>query len=394
MAAELPVESPPLVPDTAALSAALERTNCVLATVLEVSPTALRVVDVTGRIVRINDRALAEHAAPQPVTLRELWERDRPCRAHDEAPLGFLETPGMRALGGHATHRERLTVHRLASVEPRVVEFSASPVLGNDGTVLGAVISERHLGAGASRWQDLEPMATSAAVAVLQRQPSNEPPDGATGSASGPIHDVNNALNTIMAAAFLVQHNADSPDAMHDYAGRIQAAAEAAAFAAAQLERIVRRASISTDASPDRDRAMPVTTPATMSEKAGPSGILLVEDNDAGREVISRLLRAAGHRVDAVATCAEAREKLGSTVADAPDVLLTDLELPDGNGWELAAYARMHRPSVRIGVISGWDASSGSEDAVSADFVLCKPLDTAALLDHIAGRKAPALPES
>ena len=133
--------------------------------------------------------------------------------------------------------------------------------------------------------------------------------------------------------------------------------------------------------------------PGHVSEIRGPLDILLVEDNADGREFISRVLRAEGHRVDAVATVAEARTRLGTASSKAVDLLLTDLELPDGNGWELAAYAKGQRASLRIGVISGWDVNIGGDEATSAEFVLRKPLRSAELLDHVAGRTAPALPE-
>ena len=128
--ADLLVDSSSLVPDVAALSAALARMDRVLATIMELSPSAVRVVDVSGRIVRSNGLTLAPHAASHAVTLRELWEGDQPHRVADNAVLGFLDTPGMRALGGHTTRRERLTVRRYAAGETSVIECSASPVFG------------------------------------------------------------------------------------------------------------------------------------------------------------------------------------------------------------------------------------------------------------------------
>ena len=153
----------------------------------------------------------------------------------------------------------------------------------------------------------------------------------------------------------------------------------------------MREASTSVHSSSSREETKSVTTEG--STKAGPLDILLVEDNPDGREYIGRLLRTAGHRVDAVATAAEARTRLDQESSAVVDLLLTDLDLPDGNGWELAAYARRKRASMRIGVISGWDVNIGGEEAGDAEFVLRKPLRVAALLDHVAGRFTRALPE-
>jgi hypothetical protein len=46
------------------------------------------------------------------------------------------------------------------------------------------------------------------------------------------MHDVNNALNPIMAAAFLLETHADNPAAVRDYATRIAKAAETGAATA------------------------------------------------------------------------------------------------------------------------------------------------------------------
>jgi len=53
--------------------------------------------------------------------------------------------------------------------------------------------------------------------------------------AAGVMHDVNNALNPIMAAAFLLEANADNPVAVRDYAVRIAKAAETGAATAARV---------------------------------------------------------------------------------------------------------------------------------------------------------------
>jgi CheY-like chemotaxis protein/anti-sigma regulatory factor (Ser/Thr protein kinase) len=127
--------------------------------------------------------------------------------------------------------------------------------------------------------------------------------------------------------------------------------------------------------------------------KSEPMHILIVEDHEDGREFLRRLLRADGHSVDAVGTCAEARERLASQASSAYHLLLTDVGLPDGSGWDLVAFARERFPTLRVGVITGWEPMVSSQDAVGAEFVLRKPIRAAELLSHIAGRKSLALPE-
>jgi DNA-binding response OmpR family regulator len=60
--------------------------------------------------------------------------------------------------------------------------------------------------------------------------------------------------------------------------------------------------------------------------------ILIVEDDARLRSILARALERTGHSVQPVGTLAEARAALA---AAAPDVLLLDIDLPDGSGWEL-----------------------------------------------------------
>ncbi len=79
--------------------------------------------------------------------------------------------------------------------------------------------------------------------------------------------------------------------------------------------------------------------------------VLLVEDQDATRECLARVI--AGHPqlclLAAVGDCAAARDWLRR---QPPDVLLTDLDLPDGNGLELIRETHRQHPATEIMVIT------------------------------------------
>jgi CheY-like chemotaxis protein len=130
--------------------------------------------------------------------------------------------------------------------------------------------------------------------------------------------------------------------------------------------------------------------PNAMRETVSPQHILLVEDHDDGREFLRRILLSDGHSVDAVATCADARAQLTSNAATPYDLMLTDVGLPDGSGWDLVRHVRRHLPDVRVGVITGWEPTGDPGESHGAEFVLRKPLRAAELQAHIAGRSAPA----
>ena len=78
--------------------------------------------------------------------------------------------------------------------------------------------------------------------------------------------------------------------------------------------------------------------------------ILLLEDDAPTRERLHVALAAEpDFQVVAVGTVAAAREELSR---QAPHVLVTDLELPDGHGIALTAEVRAAHPSVEVLVIS------------------------------------------
>jgi DNA-binding response OmpR family regulator len=58
--------------------------------------------------------------------------------------------------------------------------------------------------------------------------------------------------------------------------------------------------------------------------------ILLVEDEDRLQGVLARTLEASGYTVHTAGTAAEAVQ---ATLAHRPDVLVLDVNLPDGTGW-------------------------------------------------------------
>lgn len=93
--------------------------------------------------------------------------------------------------------------------------------------------------------------------------------------------------------------------------------------------------------------------------------VLIVEDDPETRSHFARAIECcAGLRlITAVGTCAEARRVLKDTP---PDVLLVDLQLPDGNGVELIRETRCDLPATLILVISVFADESTVIDSVMA----------------------------
>jgi two-component system nitrogen regulation response regulator GlnG len=102
--------------------------------------------------------------------------------------------------------------------------------------------------------------------------------------------------------------------------------------------------------------------------------ILLVDDDEAIRTVVAEALSRDGHLVDAVATLAEERALLERIV---PDVLITDVILPDGNGLDVVPSILDRFPKMPVIVLSAQNTLSTAVRATEqgAFEYLPKPFD-------------------
>ncbi len=519
-----------------------------LETIFDVIPDSVRVVDPDGNTLRTNTQAQLDHAPSTPTTLRELWQLDRP-RTLDGTSLFVHEHPTARALRGERVRGERLEVRR-GPDGAMIIDVNANPLYDEQGRIRGAVTVERDVTFRTQLQQQLEEEARRTAelyervsteaerlermvqdrtqeVLALQDARSRERRLAAVGQlAAGVMHDVNNALNPIMAAAYLLETNAGNPDAVRDYAVRIAKAAETGAATASRVGRFIRQEpmsgigeemidlaaicdevvamtrplwaerargglvqleqkvaagsmirgipgeireallnliqnaldamrgggtlSITTRiidgevilevrdsgigmsdevrerafepffttkgqagtglglaevygiAKRHRGRAeidsvqgrgttlrlvfpiaaeMPTGPASELPSHRAPRRVLLVEDHPDSRELMQAILESDGHTVQAATCVEEARGWLGESGESRYDVLITDIGLPDGSGWDLVAYARGRCPGLRIGVITGWEPRG---NVGATDFLLRKPVRTSDLLAQVA----------
>ncbi|WBY08683.1 response regulator [Sphingomonas sp. 7/4-4] len=112
--------------------------------------------------------------------------------------------------------------------------------------------------------------------------------------------------------------------------------------------------------------------------------VLIVDDDSAIRTVVAAALKREGHRVTTAASIAELRRALASEV---PDVLVTDVVLPDGNGLDVAAGLAGEHPELPIIVFSAQNtlATAVRATEVGAFDYLPKPFDLDVLAQAVRG---------
>ena len=118
---------------------------------------------------------------------------------------------------------------------------------------------------------------------------------------------------------------------------------------------------------------------------ARPLKIFVVENHEDTRFLLGLLLEQLGHTVLSAATMREALEALPEAQCD---MLISDIGLPDGNGWELMHHLGEHRPGYAV-AMSGFGQASDRQRSLAAGYRhhLLKPVEPnqlEALLDEAA----------
>ncbi len=112
--------------------------------------------------------------------------------------------------------------------------------------------------------------------------------------------------------------------------------------------------------------------------------LLLVEDNDMNRDMLSRRLRRAGFEV---LWAADGEQALRAVIEDRPDLVLLDINLPIMDGWTVCQRVR-ETAEVQDTPIIALTAHAMAEDRDKAlgagcDDYATKPIDFPGLLEKI-----------
>jgi CheY-like chemotaxis protein len=114
--------------------------------------------------------------------------------------------------------------------------------------------------------------------------------------------------------------------------------------------------------------------------------ILLVEDNDMNRDMLSRRLQRKGHEV---LMAADGMQGILMAESETPDLILLDMSLPVIDGWEAARRLKASAATRAIPIVAlTAHAMTGDREralAAGCDDYDIKPVDFAQLLTKIDG---------
>jgi CheY-like chemotaxis protein len=159
---------------------------------------------------------------------------------------------------------------------------------------------------------------------------------------------------------------------MERHGGSIQVAS-----APGQGTTVTLRFQVARTSTPVPDAAIPLPS--------GPARrILLIEDDPVVRRTLASLLRTGGHIVEE----ADGGPAGLTRLTEKPvDLVLTDLGMPELNGWEVARQVKARHPDLPVVLLTGWGEQledSGDIPAGLVDRVLGKPVRLEDLLTTIA----------
>ncbi len=110
--------------------------------------------------------------------------------------------------------------------------------------------------------------------------------------------------------------------------------------------------------------------------------ILVVDDDEDTRELMAAVLRRAGAEVACASCSGEALELFGRWT---PDVVVSDLAMPGGGGYELVREVRRRDTSVGALAVSGFSGERDTARALEAGFNVHvgKPIEASDLVEAV-----------
>jgi signal transduction histidine kinase len=136
---------------------------------------------------------------------------------------------------------------------------------------------------------------------------------------------------------------------------------------------------------PRSEPALALDAPARAAPTAAKPTVLLIEDNDDGREMMATMLGSYGYPV---LQARDGLEGVRLATAERPDIALVDIGLPGIDGYEVARRLRQDAGTrdIRLIALTGYGLADDQRRVLEAGFDLhmVKPVELAALLAQLA----------
>ncbi len=117
-----------------------------------------------------------------------------------------------------------------------------------------------------------------------------------------------------------------------------------------------------------------------MSTMESPARIFVVDDDTSSRDLLSRILTSAGHRVTALSDGREALERL-AIEGESPDLVVSDIRMGEVDGLQLTDALRRRAPDTPVILVTAFGNIDGAVDAIrrGAFDYISKPYDVDAI---------------
>jgi signal transduction histidine kinase len=117
--------------------------------------------------------------------------------------------------------------------------------------------------------------------------------------------------------------------------------------------------------------------------------ILIIDDEADVRELVADVLAGLGH---SVTVAGGGREGLARFETGRYDLVLTDLGMPDFNGWDVARAVKASRPDVPVLLLTGWADAGSPADVPRVEGIVKKPFDLKQLTAAVSQALAASAP--
>jgi len=118
----------------------------------------------------------------------------------------------------------------------------------------------------------------------------------------------------------------------------------------------------------------PVVKEVVSIKESRQARILVIDDEDSVRDILSRMLKTKGHQVVVASNGEEGIERFRS---EPFDIVFTDLGMPRLSGWEVGKAIKGINPKIPIAMITGWgmelDREKMNESGI--DLIVSKPFN-------------------